>query len=220
MPNARIVSIAAGLTVQAKDVSGAWRTLANNDLIADQEEIRAYASGPQYGLVAYKLQRLVAAAWTDALSPSLSVRDGTSHWRQDKFQIQGNSVNSAVALILTVNKGQRGLRDALSVLQVEQTDAGGQFSYPSVNGAKFKGLFSAVTRESTLEEGGFLEGIDAQLVCDREQFEMAIGPNGLAGVTPAVGQALLWFDGSSVLKIEKIDVDEISFVLHLSSVNR
>lgn len=207
---ARLTAIATGITVQAKNVADVWRTLAADDLVYDQEVVKASAWGPQFNRTAYTLQRKVAAVWTDAVSVTLDAGRGSSHWRADKFQIQGNSTNSSCALILTVAKGSRQVAHDLAVLKVMQTDVGGQFSYQS---ATYKGCFSSLERTSEPEMGGFQEGIDAQLVTDREQWA-------LAGITPAAGQDVTWHDHTTPYRIVKVDTDEISFVLGLASVNR
>jgi hypothetical protein len=212
-PSAKVVLLLSTATLQAKDVNGDWRDLASGDSIYDQEEIFARADGPQFAQAAYKVQRLVAGVWTDALTVSLNVKDGTGIWRQDKFAIGGDNVDSTASLSLTVAKGPRQAAHDLSVLQVQQTDEGGRFSYPARNGTKFAGLFSSLERTSDAEMGGFQEGIDAQLVTDREQWA-------LAGKSPVVGQDLMWIDSSSSYRIVKVETDEISYVISLASVNK
>lgn len=211
--SARINGIASGITVEAKNVAGTWRALAEGDLVYDQEEIKASSPGPQFSLLAYTLQRRVAGTWTDTVTVYLDAARGSSHWRQDKCQIQGNSTDSTCALILTVGKGSRQVAHDLGVLQVMQTDVGGRFSYPATDGLTYKGCFSSVERTSELEMGGFQEGVEAQIVSDRAQWAAA-------GKTPIVGQDLLWHDNSSAYRIVKVDIDEISYVISLASVNR
>lgn len=212
MASARVTAIAQGITLQAKDVNGNLRDLALNGEILDGERIIARSPGPQYLLTAYTLQRRSAGNWVDSLTVSLNARDGTSHFREDKFGVMGDANDSSVYLLLTVAKGCRQTAHDLSVLQVMQTDVGGQFSYPP-GSRTFKGCFSALDRTSDLEMGGFQEGIDAQIVSDLEQW--AAVP-----AAPVVGQDLLWHDGRTKYRVVKVDVDEISYVIGVASVNR
>lgn len=215
MANARITAIAAGVTAKAKDANGVWRTLADGDEILDGEEVKASTPGPQFGLDAYEMQRRVAGVWSDALTIELNAGSGSSHWRQDKYAIAGDGTDSTVGLVLQVAKGSRQTAHDLVVLQVAQTDEGGSFEYPAEDGAQFKGLFSALEQTSNLEMGGFQQGIEAQIVTDRQQWVLAAQATG-----PIVGQELLWHDGQARYRIVKVEVDEISFVIGLASVNK
>src|SRR4051794_10354180 len=111
MSNARITGIAAVCSLQAKSTAGGWRTVTGGALISDKEEVLVEADGAQYALAAYKLQRKSAGAWIDAVTVSLDLPSGTSHYRQDRIGVTGDDTDSTAVVLVTVEKGQALLRD-------------------------------------------------------------------------------------------------------------
>lgn len=205
---ARITAIADGITIQAK-LNGVWRDLEESDQITSGEEILAQADGAQYELTAYKLQRLQAGSYVDALTIVLNTPDGSSHYRQDRVLITGDVSTNAVS-VLTIDKGQRMLADLLTHLKAQEWN---RFSFPVGTGAtpaKYRGTSDDLDHATRLEVGGMAQDFQGLIVCDREQF---------GAIVPKSGQKLQWSNGR-VYRIETVREDEISFALEVISINK
>jgi hypothetical protein len=212
--SARIVSIGAAITCTAKNSAGVWRSLALNDLIFDGEEIKAVAPVAQFNFIAYVLQRKIASAWTDAVIVKLDLQSGTSHYRQDRWRLSGNDLDSTVTLGVTTDKGQTLLRDAQIAQKQDEFLYGGNFLYSGTIALSVApiwwGVFSNVD-ETTKLERAFEEEIDATLICNREQFYTA-------GLVPLIGQQITW--NARAYRIERLRTDEIAYEFILCSINK
>jgi hypothetical protein len=212
--SARITSIGAAITCTAKSTAGIWRTLAIDDLVFDGEEIKAVAPSAQFNFIAYVLQRKVASTWTDAVIVKLDLQSGSSHYRQDRWRLAGNDLNSTVTLGVTVDKGQIVLREAQIAQKQDEFLYGGNFLY---SGSVLLdvipvwwGVFSNVD-ETTKLERAFEEEIDATLLANLEQFYTA-------GLVPVIGQQITW--ASRSYRIERLKTDEITYEFILCSINK
>lgn len=204
----KIVSIGTGLTVTAKSVAGVWRSVASGDELAAGEEVKVQAASAQYARAAYILQRKVAGVWTNALTVTLDLPTGHSHFRQDKLTIAGDTTDSTVVISVTTDKGHTYLRRALTEMQRTEQRKGGLFTYKS---ASYWCSPSDFDNATDLKDTGFGEVIAGTLMSTREQWETA-------GISPESGQ-LVTYQGAQY-RIEKVEIDEISYTLTLGSKNK
>ena len=175
----RITSIRPGIRYRAKNTSGAWRTLAEGDSLADGESLEVFANGPRFGETACVLQNRVSAAWANSELITLDLTLGTSHTRKDRLTVSGDTTDSTVS-VATYDKGHRPLLDAHNAQIDGENSRGIMFEWQN---RLWSGVLSDVTSDKTLQEGGFLEGSDAQLVAHRSQFAQE-------GMIPLTGQKL------------------------------
>lgn len=208
MAAARVSSIASVVSLRAKDSDGDWRDLTEGSEVFDRDEILCEADGEQYGLTAYKVQERTAAAWTDALTVTLNVPDGTSNYRTDRIGVDGDATDSTVTHLVTVDKGQRILKDLLNTLK------GRERYFFTLNGGsdRFRGMFDDIEHGNKLEMEGFGQEFKGTLLCDREQF---VGVN-----KPARGQKLKCLANGITYRIELVKEDEISYGVEFVSINK
>lgn len=207
MPNARVLNISGVCSLQAKSTAGVWRTLTEGSLIADHEEILVEADGPQFALDGYKLQRKSAGAWLDALTITLDLPSGTSHYRQDRIGVTGDDTNNMATILVTVDRGHQLLKDANAQLEAS---ARNRFEYPAGSAIKYKGMSDDLTFTTAFGNGGQEPDYGGSILAPLRQF---------AGVVPVTGQHLKAWNGK-IYRIDKVRVDEYSYVLEIQSLNK
>jgi hypothetical protein len=208
MSAARIAAIASGITAQAKNSAGVWRDLVNNDLVYDREELLMESDSVCYAVTAAKLQKRVAGVWTDSASLTLSVPDGSSHFRKVRIAVSGDATNSVAAVLFTSSKGEAVYRQALESLQAQQRI---RFTL-NADTTRFRGIADELEHANKAELGGFEQDFKGMLLCDREQFVGATeGP-------PERGDAVTV--NSRTYRVESVKEDEVSYLVELASVNR
>lgn len=211
MASARVVSLASVVSLRAKDEDGEWRDLTEGSEVFDRDEILCEADGAQFALNAYKVQQRNTSAWEDAFTITLNVSDGTSNYRQDRISVEGDATDSTVENLLTVDKGERGLKDLLATLQDKQR---ARFTVAEIDSGatKFRGISDDIDHANKAEIGGFEQEYKGTILCDREQF---------AGKTiPKRGHKLTWLPNATAYRIVSVKEDEISFAIELESVNK
>lgn len=212
MDAARVTAIAEGITVQARTAvegpvpAGAWRDIANNDVVNHREELMVESDGVRYAFTACTLQKRVAGVWTDALNLTLDVAEGTSHFRQDRLSVGGDETNSTVS-VLTIDKGQPEMRETLRELKRQ---AKTRFTLDDSE-TRFRGISTEIELANRAQMGGFAQDFNGVIVAEREQFVTA-------GVAPARGGKITV--AGNTFRITSVKVDDVSYLVEFESVNR
>ena len=199
----KITKLLQGVQYQAKNTSGVWRSLAADDALVDGESIKVFSSGPEFGRNVYTLQNRDSSNWADALTVSLDLPSGTSHTRTDKLDIDGDTTDSTVAIAVTSHKGHAGLKQSHLAQLAAEDMRGTRFLW---RGSLYAGVVSEITKAKEQMEGGYLEGADARIVANREQFADQ-------GVMPLVGQPLT-VEGTQFV-ITGLDVSDVVYSIEL-----
>ena len=199
----KITKLLQGVQYQAKNTSGVWRSLAADDALVDGESIKVFSSGPEFGRNVYTLQNRDSSNWADALTVSLDLPSGTSHTRTDKLDIDGDTTDSTVAIAVTSHKGHAGLKQSHLAQLAAEDMRGTRFLW---RGSLYAGVVSEITKAKEQMEGGYLEGADARIVANREQFADQ-------GVMPLVGQPLT-VEGTQFV-ITGLDVSDVVYSIDL-----
>lgn len=199
----KITKLLVGVQYQAKSTAGVWRSLAVDDALVDGESIKVFSSGPEFGRNVYTLQSRTSGAWVDAETLTLDLPSGTSHTRTDKLDIDGDATNSTVAIAITSHKGHSALKQSHLAQLAAEDSRGTRFLW---KGSLFAGVVSEITKGKEQMEGGYLEGADARIVANREQFADQ-------GSMPLVAQPLT-VEGTQFV-ITGIDVSDVVYSIEL-----
>lgn len=202
----RITALCNGFSYRAKSTAGTWRTLAEGDSLATGESVEIFSHGARFNFTAAVLQNKVSGLWVDAVSLVLNLPSGTSHKRVDLLTIAGDATDSTVTQEITSKGHHIAKRQHFAQISNEER-RGVKFGW---NGSQWAGVLSEVARERDFGQGGYLEGIEARLVCNREQFADA-------GAMPVTGQPIDL--GPERYVISSLEIGDAAFTFDLGRNN-